>query len=86
CWSEKLGYPCCKNKKTTVQYTSRSTGKELYYGVENGEWCGITDLQLCPSGGAEYKCCKQCEITYTDTEDWGIENGNWCSIPYSCRK
>ncbi|OUM63065.1 Non-catalytic module family DOC2, partial [Piromyces sp. E2] len=81
CWSIKLGYPCCTKKTTTVSYTEK-TGEQ--YGIEHGQWCGINDLQLCPSGN-EYKCCKGCEVVFTDSQDWGIENGNWCSIPYSCK-
>ncbi|ORX77305.1 hypothetical protein BCR32DRAFT_328973 [Anaeromyces robustus] len=38
CWSEKLGYPCCKNSNTDVAYID-ADGK---WGVENHEWCGIT--------------------------------------------
>ncbi|OUM57096.1 Non-catalytic module family DOC2, partial [Piromyces sp. E2] len=83
CWSLSFGYSCCRMKDTEIAYTSRSTGKELYYGVENGQWCGITDIQLCPSGGL-YKCCQGCEIVFTDSQDWGIENGHWCSIPRTC--
>ncbi|OUM61438.1 Non-catalytic module family DOC2, partial [Piromyces sp. E2] len=80
CWSEEQGYSCCKDKNTKVQFTDESGD----WGVEDNKWCGITDLQRCPSFG-DYKCCKKCEIIYTDTEDWGVEDNNWCSIPYSCK-
>jgi len=82
CWSENIGYPCCQNKDTKVAYHSNSLNKD--YGEENGERCGIHDLQLCPKGGGEYKCCKGCSVYYTDSTKWGVENNQWCSIPYSC--
>jgi len=80
CWATSYGYPCCKSKKTRVSHVE-ATGEQ--FGVENGAYCGITDVQLCPSGG-EYRCCKGCEIIQTDTQDWGFEDGKWCSIPYTC--
>jgi hypothetical protein len=83
CWSTKLGYKCCTLRTTKPIYYSKSADK--WYGVENDEWCGIIDLQLCPSGG-QYNCCEECNVVYTDSEDWGIENGKWCSIPYSCKE
>jgi len=84
CWSESLGYPCCQNKDTKVTYHSKSINKD--YGSENGEWCGINDIQLCPKGGSKYKCCETCKVYYTDSTKWGVEHGNWCSIPYSCEE
>jgi len=36
CWSDSLGYPCCK--ETTKVYTTDESGS---WGVENGQWCGI---------------------------------------------
>jgi len=83
CWSKKYGFPCCNEKKTKITSVEHEDGKEHLYGTENGSQCGITDYQLCRSGG-QYKCCTGCKIEYTDTEDWGIENGEWCSIPNSC--
>jgi len=44
CWSLSEGYPCCKQEDTAITYTSKTRGAQ--YGVENGDWCGITDLQL----------------------------------------
>lgn len=44
CWSLSEGYPCCKQEDTAITYTSKT--REAQYGVENGDWCGITDLQL----------------------------------------
>ncbi|ORX47119.1 coth-domain-containing protein [Piromyces finnis] len=82
CWSENIGYPCCQNKDTKVTYHSKSLNKD--YGTENGEWCGINDIQLCPKGGSKYKCCETCKVSYTDSTKWGVEHGKWCSIPYSC--
>jgi len=45
CWSlEDEGYPCCTNETTEIVYISKTKGTK--YGVENDDWCGITDLQL----------------------------------------
>ncbi|OUM58384.1 Non-catalytic module family DOC2, partial [Piromyces sp. E2] len=82
CWSLSEGYPCCQKNTTKVKYISKSTGKE--WGIENDNWCGITDLQRCPKYG-KYKCCQSCKVKYVDSEEWGYENGEWCSIPYSCK-
>ncbi|ORX54310.1 hypothetical protein BCR36DRAFT_253733, partial [Piromyces finnis] len=81
CWSTSLGYPCCQSKDTTISLTESGTGNQ--YGIENGRFCGITDLQLCPRG-EKYKCCKKCKVVYTDNYLWGAEHNEWCSIPYSC--
>jgi len=88
CWSLSQGFPCCKKETTPIDYVSKSTGYE--WGIENGNWCGITDKQRdrqknCPMNEG-YTCCKGCDIYYTDEFEWGIEGGNWCIIPYSCSK
>jgi len=80
CWSESLGYACCKLRTTKVEFIDSKNNK---YGIENGHFCGITDIQLC-SNGDEYKCCTQCNVVYKDDYDWGVENNQWCSIPDSC--
>jgi len=36
CWSDKLGYPCCKN--TCEVYFKDNDGS---WGIENNDWCGI---------------------------------------------
>jgi len=81
CWADFQGFPCCKDKHTTVYYVDPLTGDE--WGVENDDWCGITNAQRCPSGDT-FNCCETCEVYYEDTELWGVENGDWCSIPHSC--
>ncbi|OUM58956.1 Non-catalytic module family DOC2, partial [Piromyces sp. E2] len=35
CWSEKLGYPCCKSCSV---YETDENGK---WGYENKQWCGV---------------------------------------------
>lgn len=81
CWSEPLGYPCCKNRKTKIKSTE-SNGRE--WGIEHGQWCGITSYQKCPNYSRDYSCCTKCKSA--DKEGlWGIEDGKWCSIPYSCQ-
>jgi len=82
CWSEEQGYPCCTKPSTQIKYVDKKTKEE--WGVEKGEWCGITDLQHCPAFSQGYSCCASCTVRYTDSLKWGVENGKWCSIPYSC--
>jgi len=83
CWSLSYGYPCCTQPNTEIHF-SKSTQKE--WGIENDNWCGITDLQRCPNYVNGYQCCTECKVVYTDSTEWGIEHGQWCSIPYSCSK
>jgi len=81
CFSERLGYPCCKGNE--VYYTD-ADGK---WGVENGEWCGIADAPSsasCWSLSQGYPCCSSAnaEVLYTDASGkWSVENGDWCGIP-----
>jgi len=83
CFSIALGYDCCTNPKTKVS----TTDKDGEWGIENNQWCGINDIQKCPTFIKGYKCCSSCNVTYTDADgDWSIENNEWCSIPYSCNK
>eukprot|EP00833_Pecoramyces_ruminatium_P003766 jgi/Orpsp1_1/1177798/evm.model.c7180000062897.1 len=76
CFSEKLGYPCCKGND--VVYTDED-GK---WGVENNEWCGIADDSNCWATKFNYPCCENTrEVVYTDEDgNWGVENGDWCGI------
>lgn len=91
CWSLELGYPCCTKKDTKLYYYSKSA--QNWYGMEDGEWCGITSLQLknqqdCWSMAlAEpYPCCieKDTRPTYfsRSVNNWyGMEIDNvWCGI------
>jgi len=80
CFSQPT-YPCCKGSK--VVYVDESG----YWGVENGEWCGIEQdsSNSCFSIPLGYSCCEQCEVLYTDESGkWGVENGEWCGIKDSC--
>ncbi|OUM63650.1 Non-catalytic module family DOC2, partial [Piromyces sp. E2] len=77
CWSEPLGYSCCKGCNT--QYEDAS-GK---WGIENNKWCGIPSS--CKSkciGVGGYPCCKRSCIVYEKDNNgmWSIENGDWCLI------
>jgi hypothetical protein len=81
CWSTELGLSCCELKTTKIEFTDNGNGHQ--YGIEDNHLCAINDIQLCPEG-REYKCCKSCDIIYTDTSDWGVEDDDWCSIPYTC--
>jgi len=81
CFSTKLGYPCCESSTTKIIYTD-SDGD---WGVEHGEWCGITSTTTssCWAEVFGYQCCKKSDtkVKYTDKDgSWSIENGNWCGI------
>ena len=80
CFSQPI-YSCCKGNK--VVYVDESG----YWGVENGEWCGIEkdSTNSCFSIPLGYSCCKQCDVLYTDESGkWGVENGEWCGINKNC--
>eukprot|EP00833_Pecoramyces_ruminatium_P011115 jgi/Orpsp1_1/1185147/evm.model.c7180000092511.1 len=75
CWAKELGYECC----TTCQPESYKD-ESGSWGIENGDWCGITeDVSCCALG---YPCCKTATTpTYTDENGkWAIENDEWCEI------
>jgi len=90
CWSLKEGYPCCEKIKTEIKSVSKDG--ERQYGVENGQWCGITSLQLdyiaknkdCWSFPEGYPCCenKDTPVSSQDKQGrpWGVENKEWCGI------
>jgi len=90
CWSLP-DYPCCKTQCDVI-YTD-----DHEWGVENGEWCGLTPqcgkLEPVPSGAdpesclnaATYGCCQTCNIySEEDGDRWGVENDQWCSIKFKC--
>jgi len=88
CWSDVLGYSCCKG--CTVYYTD----KDGNWGVEHGQWCGIKE-SVCEANAAsgqcygattrKYPCCKECKVVLTDKNGrWGVENNSWCSISDTC--
>jgi len=85
CWSEPLGYPCCKG--CTIVVTDESGD----WGVEGNEWCGISSScteskASCWSTALGYSCCDECEVVYTDKDgDWGYENNKWCGIKENCK-
>eukprot|EP00833_Pecoramyces_ruminatium_P014954 jgi/Orpsp1_1/1188986/evm.model.d7180000068673.1 len=89
CWSEALGYSCCKEKCKV-----HAVDKDGKWGVENHQWCGIVDSKCQPNPEAEcygettkeYPCCTGCKVVLTDKDgDWGYENKSWCSIKYTCK-
>jgi Cellulose or protein binding domain. len=78
CWSESLGYPCCKANGPV--YFTDSDGQ---WGIENNDWCGIqTADPNCWATSLGYPCCKNTNVVaYTDNSGkWGVENGDWCGI------
>nr|AAL92497.1 exoglucanase Cel6A [Piromyces sp. E2] len=78
CFSERLGYPCCRGNE--VFYTDNDGD----WGVENGNWCGIggASATTCWSQALGYPCCTSTsDVAYVDGDgNWGVENGNWCGI------
>jgi len=77
CFSQKLNpsYPCCKGKKVY------SVDKDGYWGVENGQWCGIELQCFSETLNPPVPCCKGNEVSFVDeTGQWGIENDDWCGI------
>jgi hypothetical protein len=89
CFSESLGYPCCSTCTETVYIDKNGN-----WGIENGEWCGITNTQVkneeeekkCITESIGYPCCSaSTETIYTDDEGkWGVEKDEWCLIIYDC--
>nr|AWI67023.1 Polysaccharide lyase family 11 [Neocallimastix frontalis] len=80
CFSEALGYPCCSSGVAVIY-----TDNDGPWGVENNDWCGISNTSSatsCFSVALGYNCCQQTtEVVYVDNDgSWGIENGDWCGI------
>jgi len=85
CLAELTGYPCCSSGNTQVYYTDENGD----WGVENGDWCGITKFSSngsCWSSKLGYPCCQTtCTVVEKDSDgSWGIESNNWCGIPSKC--
>jgi len=80
CWSESLGYPCCKS--SCHIYETDASGE---WGYENNEWCGIPSTcseVKCWSEKFGYPCCtSSCYAYETDANgEWGYEDDHWCGI------
>jgi len=80
CWSNRLGFPCCSYTNDIIL-----TDQDGSWGLENGNWCGITASNQnsgCWSLALGFQCCANTnEVVYTDQDgQWGLENGNWCGI------
>jgi len=79
CWSEALGYSCCK---TCLVYETDASGE---WGYEDHKWCGIPSFcseSKCWSEKLGYPCCSSsCYVYETDESgDWGYEDDHWCGI------
>jgi len=81
CLVASQGYACCSPNNTQVIYQDELGD----WGVENGDWCGITKNK-CWSEELGYPCCSSCsQVYYTDSDGyWGVENNEWCGLPTSC--
>jgi len=81
CWSEPLGYPCCKGKTEVLD-----TDENGQWGVENDEWCGIVrdNKESCWATKLGYKCCSTdaCRnVLYSDDDgQWDYVDDDWCGI------
>jgi hypothetical protein len=82
CVVASQGYQCCSSWNTEVVYQDESGD----WGVENGDWCGITKAAQCWSEKLGFPCCSYCmQAVYTDNDGkWGVENNNWCGIATNC--
>jgi len=60
CRSAKIGYKCCQKTKEIVTLDSNG-----YWGIENGEWCGINNPFSCDYYKEKgYKCCDQIKVNF----------------------
>jgi len=82
CWSLAEGYPCCQKETTKVAYITEKRGAK--FGVENGDWCGITELQenyiaAHPTTETATKT-KTVQATSMDSSNgcWSLEEGYPC--------
>ena len=81
CWSEELGFLCCKESKTKVKLEDIN-GK---WGKEKGRWCGIIEEldDGCWASKIGYPCCKKKNgkiYKVNSYGSWGIEKSNWCGM------
>jgi len=81
CWSEALGYPCCKSSCRIYEIDDNGE-----WGYEDSHWCGLpstcTTNAKCWSEKIGYPCCtSSCHIYEKDDNgEWGYENNQWCGI------
>jgi len=90
CWSEKLGYRCCKENESVVEYID----DDGWWGVtdeEKPDWCGIIKNEKCWAENFGLPCCESDKVDYVmDNEVIGYEEkyendetrpaGGWCGI------
>jgi len=86
CAVQALGYQCCSPTNTQVIYQDENGD----WGIENGDWCGITKSSsastACWSQKLGYECCSGCLTVYYSDNDgkWSVENNEWCGVPTTC--
>jgi hypothetical protein len=90
CWSETLGYRCCKDNENIVQYID----EDGWWGVTNDEqpdWCGIVKNEKCWAENFGLPCCESEDLDFVhDNGVIGYEEkyendesrpaGGWCGI------
>ena len=75
---EELGFSCCYDQNTQVEYVDEIGN----WGIENGKLCGI-GYTRCSFEALGYHCCSSSnpEVVSTDANgSWGFEDGQWCGI------
>jgi len=82
CSVQALGYPCCSPTNIEIIYQDENGD----WGMENGNWCGITKSSTCWSQKLGFPCCSSClPVVLTDNDGkWSMENDDWCGIPTNC--
>jgi len=88
CWSEELGYRCCKENENTVQYIDQ----DGWWGVtEDDQWCGVIRNEECWALNFGLPCCESEKLDYIHENgvigyEEKYENdetrpaGGWCGI------
>jgi len=82
CWAKEYGYNCCSDNIVPASNTYNDTVKG-FWGVENGDWCGIKKRDYCWAKAKGFKCCSE-KVKTIDSVDmdgiWGTERGDWCGF------
>jgi len=88
CWSESLGYRCCKGEENIVEYID----EDGWWGVtEDNQWCGVVKNEQCWAENFGLPCCESEQLDYELYDgvigyEQKYENdesrpaGGWCGI------
>jgi hypothetical protein len=80
CWSNFLGYPCCKKTDDIIYNAVKGS-----WGYENNSWCGLdfTDAETCWAYPLGYACCRKTKIIQRidkNGKKYGFESGGVCAF------